>query len=107
MKKILILVIASTAVVLSCKKDNAKSGMVNGTLLAADMAMCACCGGNFIVIGDSVFGSATTYRINSVPASSGIDLQNGPFPMDVTLTYSIDSSRCTGWYIKSDDIRRR
>jgi Zn-finger nucleic acid-binding protein len=77
--------------------------MVNGVLTGFDLAMCPCCGGVFIDIGD------TTYRINSIPASSSIDLQNDSFPINVELTYTMDTAAaaCMGMHIKSDDIRRR
>ena len=104
MKKIIIPVILSLIVLLSCRKNKAGSGMVNGTITGPDMALCACCGGAFIVIEDS----PSTYRIESVPPQSGIDLQAGPFPIGVKLTYTMDTSKCPGWgYIKSDDIRKR
>jgi hypothetical protein len=107
MKKIAFLSILSAFLILSCKKENLVPGAVNGTISGPDPRTCPCCGGNFIVIGDSVNGQATSYRIESVPASSGINLQNGPFPILVTLTYTVDTTRCPGMYIKSDYMRRR
>jgi hypothetical protein len=101
MKKILSPAIIAIIVLLSCKKENTTAGMVDGIITGPDLAMCPCCGGTFIKIADTVF------RIESVPASSGIDLLNGPFPINVALTYRIDSLKCVGKYIKSDDIRRR
>jgi hypothetical protein len=99
----LILIIA--AAFMSCKKNNTArpASMVDGVLTGLDWGMCPCCGGTFIEIGD------TTYRINSFPPSSGIDFEHSSFPINVELTYTMDTaaSACRGMYIKSDDIRRR
>jgi hypothetical protein len=104
MKKIAVILIAAV-VFISCKKniDARPASMVDGILTGFDLGMCPCCGGTFIKIGD------TTYRINSIPSSSGIDFEHNPFPINVELTYTMDTtaSACRGMYIKSDDIRRR
>jgi hypothetical protein len=82
--------------------------MLQGTIVTRDLALCACCGGAILYIGDTLNADPIAYRLTGVPASSGIDIENGPFPIDVELTFAIDSSRCIGWnYIITDDIRRR
>lgn len=101
MKKIVLFAILSGTLFLSCKKEKTNSAMVTGIITGFDYGMCPCCGGLFIAIGDS------TYRIESLSVSSGINVQNDSFPINIELTYTIDSTRCTGLYILSNDIRRR
>ena len=84
---------------ISCKKNTAANSSY-GIITGPDLAVCVCCGGSFIIIGES------TYRIESVPANSGIDINNGPFPIYVELTYNIDP-KCNGRFINSSDIHRR
>jgi hypothetical protein len=94
MKKIFISIFISALLFAACKKNNSPAG-VDAVLTGPDLALCPCCGGTFIKIKDS------TYRIENLPANL-----NGPFPIDVVLTYT-KLADCFGWYIKSDDIRRR
>lgn len=96
MKKGCLLFITSLLLFWACKKQqNTDTPEVEGVLTGPDLAMCPCCGGTFIKIQNR------TYRIDSLPASL-----NGPFPINVSLTYTI-APYCNGWYIKSNDIRRR
>lgn len=85
--------------------------MKKATIVGPDLTLTACSGGAILYVGDSTITpliDAIAFRLTSVPASSGIDIENGPFPIDVELTFTIDSSRCIGWnYIITDDIRRR
>ena len=101
MQKIMFFIIVSSIAISSCTKDTGGSSIGNGIITGPDFALCPCCGGTFIEIGES------TYRMDSVPPSSGIDLQNGPFPINVELTYTRDTAKCFGLYIKSNDIHRR
>jgi hypothetical protein len=94
MKKIFISIFISALLFISCKKNKA-SNESYGVLTGTDLALCPCCGGTFIKIKDS------TYRIDALPANL-----NGPFPINVVLTYTV-LPNCFGWHIKSDDIRRR
>jgi hypothetical protein len=96
MNKTCALVIISLLFLLTCKKQSSTgTPEVEGILTGPDLTMCPCCGGTFIKI------QTNTYRIDSLPASL-----NGPFPINVSLTYTI-APYCNGWYIKSNDIRRR
>lgn len=80
----------------ACKKDNSTHNEVNGVLTGPDPGACACCGGTLLKIADS------TYRLYSIPPEL-----NGPYPINVALTFT-PLSLCPGYnYIKSDDIHRR
>lgn len=94
MKPIFFIILVTILLFASCRKDNSATDSY-GVLTGPDLAMCPCCGGTFIKIKDS------TYRVESLPANL-----NGPFPIDVVLTYTV-LPNCFGWYIKSDDIRRK
>jgi hypothetical protein len=98
MKRILIVLLLAFLFLASCNKPSA-SGKVNGVITGFDATKCACCWGAIIAIGSK------TYRIESVPAASGIDLF-GPYPINVSLSYTFQQG-CNEKVIVSTDIRRR
>jgi hypothetical protein len=98
MKFILIPLLSTFLFLTGCNKP-ASSGKVNGVITGFDASKCGCCWGALITIGSK------TYRIESVPASSGIDLF-GPYPINVSLSYTFQQG-CTEKVIVSSDIRRR
>jgi hypothetical protein len=65
----------------SCSNHGVESFMSDGTILGPDMRECICCGGYFIEINDSV------YNFDSLPPSSGIDLDKAIFPLAVKLDW--------------------
>lgn len=98
MKFILIPVLLAFLLLTGCNKP-ASSGKVNGVITGFDATKCACCWGAIITIGSK------TYRIESVPPASGIDLF-GPYPINVSLSYTFQQG-CNEKVIISTDIRRR
>jgi hypothetical protein len=98
MKYILIILLPAFLFLAGCNKP-AASGKVTGVITGFDASKCACCWGAIIAIGDK------TYRIESVPAASGIDLF-GPYPINVSLSYTFQQG-CNEKVIISTDIGRR
>jgi hypothetical protein len=98
MKHVLIILLPAFLFLESCNKP-AASGKVNAIITGFDASKCGCCWGAIIAVGDK------TYRIESVPAASGIDLF-GPYPINVSLSYTFQQG-CNEKVIVSTDIRRR
>jgi hypothetical protein len=98
MKHILIVLLSTFLFFAGCNKPSS-SGKVNGVIMGFDVSKCGCCWGAIIAVGDK------TYRIESVPAASGIDLF-GPYPINVSLSYTFQQG-CNEKVILSTDIRRR
>jgi hypothetical protein len=98
MKYILMILLLAFLFLTGCNKP-AASGKVNGVITGFDASKCGCCWGAIVAIGDK------TYRIESVPAASGIDLF-GPYPINVSLSYTFQQG-CNEKVIISTDIRRR
>jgi hypothetical protein len=70
---------------LYCKKEN-NNYRSNATITGPDVGMCICCGGWIIKIEDM------TYRFDSIPAGSNINLQKDSFPINVKLDWQFISS---------------
>ena len=98
MKLILIVLLPTFLFLSGCNKP-ASSGKVNGVITGFDASKCGCCWGAIINI------AGKTFRIESVPVASGIDLF-GPYPINVSLSYTF-SQGCIEKVIVSSDIRRR
>jgi hypothetical protein len=98
MKFILIPLLSTLLFIAGCKKP-ASSGKVNGVITGFDASKCGCCWGAIIAV------DGKTYRIESVPAASGIDLF-GSYPINVSLSYTFQQG-CNEKVIVSADIRRR
>jgi hypothetical protein len=62
----------------------------DGTIIDIDPRMCPCCGGYFIGIEDE------TYRFQTLPEGSGIDLTQQSFPLEVELDWDTSAVRCLG-----------
>jgi hypothetical protein len=73
----------------SCSDDE-NSYQSTGLITGPDLAFCACCGGHFIEIADSI------YRFDNLPGSSDIDLPNVTFPIFVNLDWR-DERDCGGF----------
>ncbi len=98
MKLILIVLLPAFLFLTGCNKPSS-SGKVNGVITGFDATKCGCCWGAIINIGSK------TYRIESVPPASGIDLF-GPYPINVSLSYTFQQG-CNEKVIISTDIRKR
>ena len=86
-----------------CRKENPKDTMSNGTIIGPDYSMCMsiCCGGWNIQI-DKV-----TYKFDSIPSNSAIDLQKESFPMQVKLNwYLAGKSNCPNKWIFIQKIEK-
>ena len=95
MKQVSVFLLLCSLLFAACKK-NSSGSEVYGVLTGPDPTLCGCCGGIFIEI------NSQKYRLDSVPAGL-----NGPYPVNVALTYT-PLSKCPGFnYIKSDDIHIR
>lgn len=99
MKKIIFLVLMISITLLSCKKEPQQE--YNGKITGYDLRMCACCGGTIIVIGNA------TYRFDSLPPNSGIDLSKDTFPIYVVVSWHKKSTQCLGDEIIIDKIRKK
>jgi hypothetical protein len=88
MKTKIITVLLLSLVLLACSKEVAKQYKSEGKITGADLALCPCCGGWYIVIGDD------TYRFDDVPTNSGIDLKKETFPLKVKLDWEPVESNC-------------
>ena len=86
-KNIFALIIITFIVInfISCKHK--KEFMASGNITGQDFGMCICCGGYFIAT------SNDTFRFDTLPAASGIDLSKITFPMKVKFDY-LKKSTC-------------
>jgi len=71
------------------------------TITGYDYAMCACCGGWFINIGES------TYRFYKLPAGSKLNLKNAEFPLKVDVIWKKNENGCKGDEIFIEKIKKR
>jgi hypothetical protein len=87
-------------VLASCKTDDIKY-QSEGLILGPDLRMCACCGGWLITIEN------ITYRFDSLPDKTSIDLLKVTFPMKVSLNWSLSNKpACSEKLIDIQDIVR-
>jgi hypothetical protein len=98
MKHILIVLLPAFLFLAGCNKPST-SGKVDAVITGFDYTKCGCCWGALITMGSK------TYRIESVPVASGIDLF-GPYPVNVSLSYTFQQG-CNEKVISSTYIRRR
>lgn len=83
-----------TLLLSSCKHDiccDTPPYASTGKILGYDMALCACCGDYKIDIGGDAYDEHH-YRFVSLPANSGIDLQNATYPIYVQFNWHLDES---------------
>ena len=99
MKKIILIVLLISVTILSCIKEPQEE--YNGRIIGYDLRLCACCGGTLIVIDNA------TYRFDSLPANSGIDLSKDTFPIYVVVKWHKKSNPCLGDEIIIDKIRKQ
>ena len=98
MKKLVFFVIALTITIISCKKETINE--INGKITGQDLRKCSCCGGYFIEIKDS------TYRFDSIPSNSGINLNKDTFPIFVNVAYHKKVPKCLGDEIIIDRMKK-
>ena len=95
---ILLLIIFSISIVISCEKTNFKN---TGTITGADMAMCACCGGYFIDI------DGNKYRFEKTELPSDFTFEDKQLPFTVKLDWDLKPESCSGFnWIKISKIRK-
>jgi hypothetical protein len=103
MKTILFLVFIITMV--SCNDESnplPNEGYEStGTITGTDPRDCMCCGGWFIVIGDS------TYRFDAFPKDNNIDIANLVYPFKVYLDWDKDETPCLGDEIIVTRIKKK
>lgn len=88
MKKLFFLTLLIIPILIGCNEDDS---MDSGVITGIDVRECSCCGGFFIDIKDS------TYRFQTLPAGSNIDLINNPnFPINVELNWKMKDTLCLG-----------
>ena len=98
-KKALLVILTLVAIIISCdKEENYQS---TGVITGPDVRDCICCGGFFIEIDDS------TYNFESLPASSGIDLIEDTFPINVNLDWTFDRECGDIEYIDISKIKKQ
>lgn len=73
----------------------------DGTITGYDMRECACCGGWFIVIGD------TTYRFYELPKGSNIFFELETYPIEVKLDWKKSPTPCMGDEIVVERIKKK
>lgn len=85
-------------ILFSCEKSRYEN---TGTITGADMAMCACCGGYFIVI------DGTKYRFEKSELPTGFTFNDEQLPLRVQLNFDVKTVSCTGYnWIKISKIRK-
>jgi hypothetical protein len=102
MKNILGLMIALLMFpIISCHKDkdNTVEGL-QGKITGTDMRKCMCCGGYYIEIQDS------TYRFDSIPINSGINISIDTFPIFVSVLFHKKNPQCLGDEIVIDKMKK-
>lgn len=88
MKKLIFLTLLVIPILIGCDENDS---MDEGVITGVDTRECLCCGGYFIDIKNS------TYRFQSLPSESGIDLTNNPvFPINVKLSWKMKDTLCLG-----------
>jgi hypothetical protein len=102
MKKIYFLTITLLILsFISCDKDNKdNTEELNGKITGYDMRKCMCCGGFYIDIKDS------TYRFDSIPTNSGINLTIDTFPIKVNVAFHKKNPQCLGDEIIIDRMKK-
>ena len=86
-------------ILIACQKEN--EWMNEGKITGADGRMCACCGGYFIEIKDSV------YRFDILPEGTNFDLTKETFPVLVELNWKKKENSCLRDEIIVTDIRKK
>lgn len=69
------------------------------TLTGQDLRLCACCGGWFIKI------DTTTWRFDTAPAKSEVDLNTVTYPLDILLKWHKKEPACLGDEIIVEEIK--
>jgi hypothetical protein len=87
MKTRAILLFFFVALILGCEKSKYESA---GTIMGADMTMCACCGGYFIEI------NGATYHFNKTELPSDFTFTDEQLPLKVDLDWKNNSAVCSG-----------
>lgn len=88
MKNTLVLLLILTSIlVVSCEKTKYDSV---GTITGADMTLCACCGGYFIVIEN------TKYRFDKNELPKGFSFNDEQIPLNVKLNFELNAGVCSG-----------
>ncbi len=93
MKKLLIIILASIAILTSCIIDDPSTPgegfKSEGIITGVDVRDCMCCGGWFITIGNN------QYNFNSLPENSRLSLENEQFPVHVLLDWKPAEGPCS------------
>jgi hypothetical protein len=92
-------IMAMILIFTSCKKED--SDLSDGLITGFDYRECVCCGGIFIDI------DATTYRFQQLPDNSNLVLEEGTFPVKVSLRWKKDDIACMGDEIIVEYIVKR
>ena len=102
MKKLLLLILTSVVFFIACNKSNSGEEFFdsNGVITGRDLTKCACCWGWIIEINN------TRYKFEKIPASSGIDLENIPYPLPVRIQWRDVQGSCSGRLIEVISISR-
>jgi hypothetical protein len=99
MKRTKVILAVLWVIMLVCCKTDGIKYQSEGVILGPDRRMCACCGGWLITI-DTI-----TYRFDSLPNKSSIDLLKVTFPMKVLLNWSLSAKpACAEKLIEIQDI---
>ena len=98
-KIILILFLLSILALNNCKPVHVFQ--FEGKITGSDPAMCACCGGWFITIGQD------RYRFDNLPNNSSIDLNKENLPIYVRLNWKKDPNQCMGDEIVVLEIEKK
>lgn len=75
--------------------------MDTGIITGVDTRECACCGGWFIDINDSL------WLFNELPASSSLDLVNETFPIEVEVEWQKKVNPCLSEEILISYIKKK
>ncbi len=84
------------AVLATCDKNDL--GYSDATITGSDMRECMCCGGWYIEIDGS------TYRFNTLPPGSGVDLNTSKLPLKVMVKWQKSPQPCLGDEIIINEI---
>lgn len=98
MRTKIIFLLFFSLLLLSCEKTRYEN---TGTITGPDMAMCACCGGYFMVI------DGTKYRFDKSELPAGFTFNDEQLPLRVKLSFEAKTVSCTGLnWIKISKIRK-
>jgi hypothetical protein len=99
MKFRIVLLLFAMLTVFGCEKTEYKN---TGTIIGADMTLCACCGGYFIDI------EGTQYRFQKEELPGNFNFNDNQLPLSVELNWERKTETCVDFrWIAISEIRNK